>query len=137
MPRPRQTIETFWEKVDKTGNCWLWTAKTESNGYGRVKFGGKSYGAHRLAYEWVKGEIPQGLSIDHLCRVRNCVNPDHLEAVTHQENQRRAKYLTIHCPSGHPYSGENLGFDIRGHRFCKECSRLNTAKYKRRKKARQ
>jgi hypothetical protein len=93
----RPLAERFWEKVDKSapGGCWLWTAATKSHGYGFVaiaKVEGRSIlrQAHRVAYELTHGPIPDGLEIDHLCRVRNCVNPAHLEAVTHSENCRRA-----------------------------------------------
>jgi hypothetical protein len=78
--------------------------------------------AHRLYYEITKGAIPAGLELDHKCRVRCCVNPDHLEPVTHTENMRRAsKNLVTHCPVGHPYSGPNLYVRPNGGRECLTC----------------
>ena len=74
--------ERFWNKVNKTEGCWLWTAAL-SHGYGRF---GKGGAAHRLAWEDRNGPIPEGLVLDHLCRVPRCVNPEHLEPVTHREN---------------------------------------------------
>ena len=81
----------FWSKVDKTSDCWLWTASTRY-GYGQFRIGGKdsqNLGAHVIAYTWLVGPIPTGKVIDHLCRVRNCVNPAHMEIVTPEENSTR------------------------------------------------
>jgi HNH endonuclease len=78
----------FWTKVDKTDKCWNWKGCLR-NGYGLVKMKGKMRQASRVAFELVKGEIPDGLEIDHICQNTLCVNPDHLEAVTHRENVRR------------------------------------------------
>lgn len=91
-PRP-SVEERFWSKVveiDGDGSCWLWTAAKSGKGYGCVVIDRRRYPAHRVAYEMFVGPIPEGLEIDHLCRVRNCVNPAHLEPVTHAENVRRA-----------------------------------------------
>src|SRR5688572_16860021 len=82
-------VDRFRAKVDRTGGCWLWTASRILSGYGQVRFEGKNQRAHRVAYALVKGPIPEGLVLDHLCRVKHCVNPDHLEAVTQAENLRR------------------------------------------------
>lgn len=91
-PHTRPADERFWEKVEKGGpdDCWLWTAnKTAPNGHGRFLGPDGQIMAHRYAYEALVGPIPEGLVIDHLCRVRLCVNPDHLEPVTAEENTRR------------------------------------------------
>jgi hypothetical protein len=134
--------QRFFQKVDipiGTG-CWMWTAGTSPKGYGRFSVGAQRVFAHRWAYIYAKGPVPEGLELDHLCRVRSCVNPDHLEAVTHQENIRRSeagdrsKHQSIktHCPSGHPYSGSNLYIlKSRFGRSCRECHRV----YERKRKA--
>ena len=68
--------QRFWDKVNKTNTCWLWTASCNQKGYGHFNLDGVFYGAHRLCYEFYKGKIPEGLEIDHLCSARNCVNPE-------------------------------------------------------------
>lgn len=79
----------FWAMVEKTEDCWHWKGAISDPGYGRISVGNRLRYAHRLSYELNVGPIPDGLSIDHLCRVRDCVRPDHLEAVTLAENTRR------------------------------------------------
>lgn len=79
----------FWAKVDKSGGCWVWTGACNSDGYGNFLFEGANWRAHRWSYERLVGPIPDGLVIDHLCCVTRCVNPAHLEPVTHLENVRR------------------------------------------------
>lgn len=110
-----------------TEECWLWARYIRPDGYG--EWGHKL--AHRRLYEILVGVIPEGLQIDHLCRVRHCVNPSHLEVVTLQVNVSRGEAglrtgqlqrRKTHCPKGHPYSQENT-YLYRGKRACKECSR--------------
>ncbi|VXA93399.1 HNH endonuclease signature motif containing protein [Citricoccus sp. K5] len=100
--------ERLWERVDKTGTCWIWTGPVNDNGYGVISTGGREgrlLRVHRLAYELLVGPIPEGLHIDHVrnkgCASRRCVNPDHLEPVTQAENNRRAFENHTHCPRGH------------------------------------
>ena len=116
----------FWLHVDKgaADGCWLWTGKT-TNGYGVVDIGGRSgrlMKAHRVSYEAFKGPVPDGLDLDHLCRVRNCVNPDHLEPVTRFENLRRSPLTSIGktaCQYGHDLGPAEPG----KRRLCTECHR--------------
>jgi len=123
-------IRRFFAKVDLRGACWLWTAGRYRNGYGQFYLGGKKVLPHRVLYEWTVGPIPAGLDLDHLCRVRHCVRPSHLEPVTRRENLLRgvtipaAHAAKTHCPAGHPYAGANLRLRPNGARRCRECSRL-------------
>jgi len=125
------------------GDCWPWTGYIMPNGYGKLTVQGRrSNLAHRLAYETFVGPIPAGLDLDHLCRVRHCVNPDHLEPVTRSENLRRSPLPNnggafhrskTHCPQGHPYDRENTRW-YRNERTCKTCRVAHSkAAYERRK----
>jgi len=118
----------FWAKVNKTETCWLWTGATRM-GYGRLRIGRHIVQAHRYAYELLVGPIPEGLTLDHLCRVRSCVNaPGHLEPVTLRTNVLRGigrcaqNALVTHCPQGHPYNVENTYIPrSRTERQCRAC----------------
>lgn len=143
------TEERFWAKVDKQdGGCWLWTAALSGGtGYGQFytemhEIDGETkprkVGAHRFAYEALVGPIPQGLDLDHLCRVRHCVNPAHLEPVTRSENTKRGETgahwaKRTHCGKGHPLSGSNLRKQADGRRICRQCAREASARYRVRK----
>ena len=142
-----RTLARFFGKVDKNGPisgrrpdlgpCWIWKPLAGAGGYGWFTDSGKTRLAHRAAYELLVAPIPPGLTIDHLCFVRQCVNPSHLEAVTLAENVRRAKGWEAgaafnrnktRCPAGHPYSGRNLAVRSDGSRHCRECQRLRVAR---------
>lgn len=109
--------------------CLLWLGAERKEGYGNFHIGNAKYVlAHRFSYTVAKGVIPPGMVIDHLCRTPQCVNPDHLEAVSNTENIRRGnagKYQRdkTHCPQGHPYFGENLRVNPQGRRLCRICGR--------------
>src|SRR5690606_24154407 len=121
----------FWPKVDKQEDgCWLWAATKNQDGYGRFWHNGRLCSAHRVAYEMLVGPIPEGTELDHLCRVRACVNPVHLEAVTHKENVFRSPInpTTIwaardHCHRGHEYTPENTYRNPKkpNTRCCRQC----------------
>lgn len=91
----------YWAKVDRTDHCWTWTACINSRGYGCFAVNGKAQLVHRLSYADAFGDIPDGLTIDHLCRNIRCVRPDHLEPVTLAENIRRAADTKTACRRGH------------------------------------
>ena len=137
MTIPTPEAERFWPKVQVTGFCWIWTASLTRDGYGKFSLAGGGWGmAHRWAYEELVGPIPEALVIDHLCRIRNCVNPDHLEPVTPALNAGRSVPANkTHCKSGHPLSGANLSFYGRGGRRCLACCRESTRRYMAKKEA--
>lgn len=121
--------ERFWAKVEKLPcepGCWLWTACLDGAGYGRFgrkKRNGPSVLAHRVAYEALRGEIPDGLQIDHLCRVRCCVNPWHLEPVTIRENQLRGTGVSAkNAAKTHCLRGHLLPPRARSIRVCRACT---------------
>jgi HNH endonuclease len=132
--RARPLLDRFMEKwtPDPSTGCWVWTAGLKSGGYASIGIGGGRRGVisgHQAAWLLFRGEIPRGLELDHLCRNTACVNPDHLEAVTHVENMRRGAVNggalwkpKTHCSKRHPMTPENIGFYL-GTRYCRQCSR--------------
>ncbi|MGL4255763.1 MAG: HNH endonuclease signature motif containing protein [Microbacterium sp.] len=134
------TAHDFWERVDKTGPCWIWLGHIDSKGYGRITtWRNGTIFAHRLAYELVNGPIPEGLQIDHLCRIPACVNPDHLEPVTGRENTLRGVGPTAEnarktsCKRGHPFDAENTCIRSDGRRVCIACRRARDKRRDRRR----
>lgn len=145
MPAPRIVGDfnrRFWSKVsggDFT-ECWLWTASLNDSGYGQFAVDGRPLRAHRVAYELMIAPIPDGLQLDHLCRVRACVNPWHLEPVTNEVNTERGEFRSTrpltktHCRHGHEFTDDNTRIDPQGYRRCRTCERRDSlAGYYRRK----
>lgn len=130
---------------EPNSGCWLWLGCLTRDGYPQF-YGaeGSVVRAHRFIFELTRKKIPEGLTIDHLCRVRCCVNPDHMEVVSHVENMRRGTIWQYHsskteCPKGHRFSPENTYLrpanQYRGaQRVCRECNRLAQIDYRERKK---
>lgn len=136
MTKPT-ALERFLSKieVDPATDCWLWTAGLANGGYGKFKANGRTHLAHRWYYEDLYGAVPAELQLDHLCRVRACVNPNHLEPVTGRENLLRgdtfqaANAAKTHCPKGHPLAGDNL-LVSGARRYCRTCRRAQTAAWR-------
>lgn len=128
---PRKTDEQFWETAsrDPVTDCLVWNGATTSGGYGNVRYGGRMRNAHIVAYLLMRGEIPAGKQIDHLCRNRKCIEPRHLEAVTQIENifrgaSNQAKnHRKTHCVHGHPFDEANTYRAKNGWRVCRTCAR--------------
>jgi hypothetical protein len=131
--RPQQTLDRMFANSAPIPHCgcWVWMGATNQFGYGRALLDGQRMVAHRAAYILAHGNVPGDLELDHLCRVRSCINPDHLEPVEKLENIRRGiagewfaaqQRAKTHCPQGHPYAGDNL-FIRKGrpHRECRAC----------------
>lgn len=123
----------LWEKISPEPNsgCWLWIGGRHPRGYGGFYINGKTRPAHVVCYEVYVGAVPDGLELDHKCRVTCCVNPDHLEPVTHQENMSRGiagkmgaerQLAKKFCPSGHAYTPDNIYYRPNGYRDCKVCA---------------
>jgi hypothetical protein len=135
-------LERFEEKhePDPTTGCWVWTAYRTSDGYGAIGINRSKQLAHRVAYELFVGPIPEGLCLDHLCRNRACVNPQHLQPVTWGVNILRGKGAgaehgrKTHCKNGHPFDRENTYTRDGKYRRCAQCQREATARYKAKKR---
>lgn len=110
-------------RIEKAENgCWLWPGAKTPRGYGKAGMpNGQTVYTHRVMYEHRHGAIPEGLTLDHLCRVRSCANPDHLEAVTHIENVRRGRATVYQCDHD---DSEIYHHPVTGHRqYCRACKR--------------
>jgi len=145
MGGPQGTLEErFWRFVSfrSTDGCWIWNGATDPHGYGRImdSENRRTIQAHRLSYKLHISDIPVGLELDHLCRNPSCVNPLHLEAVSHKENcfrgvgvigllkeaKARVRRIT-HCPKGHEYINNNT-YIRNGHRYCRACLYIKKTK---------
>lgn len=129
----------WWANVQEgrhESDCWTWLGVPNASGYGTLKVGRRTFVASRFGYEMLVGPIPPGLHLDHLCRNRICVNPNHLEPVTSRENTLRGETLAAkqvaqtHCIHGHELSGDNLRVDRRGKRVCRTCCALGAASWR-------
>jgi len=137
----------FWAKTQRNpeSGCWEWTGQRSDRGYALIKLGGRMRRAHRLAYETLIGSVQDGLVLDHLCRVRHCVNPAHLEPVTCAENTRRGEAPSRkgwrlnpkpNCPQGHPFDAANTYIrPNNGRRMCRTCMRIRKQRNQQAKRA--
>jgi hypothetical protein len=129
----------FFAKIDRTKNCWFWRGAIGSHGYGNLQVAGKWYRAHRYSYEYFLGKIADGKVLDHSCKNRNCVNPEHLEATTQRINILRgeshiaAQNKQTHCIHGHEFNDVNTYVDKRNRRHCRQCRAKRQLEYKKRK----
>ena len=108
MEPTKEFIDRFWSRVQKDDGCWRWMGAHDTGGYGVVKLDGKTLRAHRVSYAINKGPLIDGLVIDHTCSNRECVNPQHLEQVTQQQNMARAN---LPGPIGQTWTWPNIGAD--------------------------
>jgi hypothetical protein len=117
--------------VDPATQCWNWTGAISAGSYGSIYYEGRMQKAHRVMWRLERDEIPDGMDLDHLCRNRLCINPDHLEPVTRSENLRRSPLMDrhshrTHCIRGHEFTPENTRYkSSNGHRVCRECMRMH------------
>lgn len=116
-------LERFLDKIIWTDSCWEWKGAKRGYGYPVIKIDNRSVAAHRVSYEMFVGSIPIDYEIDHLCNNRICVNPNHLEPVTHLVNITRRFALYTHCKRGHILSGTNVYNHPNGSRRCIACRR--------------
>lgn len=147
----RNTIGSLLSKVEiwQGIDCWLWPGLLTKGGYAVVSYQGKMQCLHRIIYSYFKGPIPEGYELDHICRIRHCCYPEHLEPVTRQENQRRGKGTApgtvaaaakaraeTHCRQGHEFTPENTRVNSIGRRRCRTCERIVESRRVRPKKER-
>jgi len=132
----RSVIEgRLWEKIipEPNSGCWLWIGATNRTGHGQIRIGGHNRPPHRVMYEMIHGPVPAELDMDHLCRVPCCVNPTHVEPVTHLENVARGdagKHWSDRdrCKHGHLFTPENTRWQGKARR-CRECTKRSSNEY--------
>lgn len=146
IPISRQALAEFFSRVRvsqthflKNDPCWDWTGAPEVGGYAQFSVRQRKYKGHRVSFTWFRGEIPEGLVLDHLCRNRLCVNPAHLEIVTIGVNVLRGETIPVQlaarstCGNGHEFTPENTSMKLdksgKRYRTCKECHRARGRKY--------
>ena len=123
-------------REDPNTGCWIWTGSFAGSGYPTISVGGRKQAGHRVAYEAFIGPIPEGLELDHLCSTPTCVNPAHLEPVTHTENVLRGRSFAAvnarksHCVNGHLYDARNTYRRPNGRRDCRVCINQRVRRYK-------
>lgn len=134
MPKKPQPLKArFYPRVSlpDSNGCMLWRGATNGKGYGQLQTNRKNMYAHRIAYSLMKGDIPEDMVLDHLCRNTACVNPDHLEPVTVKENARRGIIAEVnrnraskrtHCRRNHPLTPDNIVNRKDGVRACRTCA---------------
>lgn len=139
---PQARFDAKVDRGDGSG-CWLWKGATDGEGrYGAMLYEGRVQRAHRIALALAGSPVPEGMDVDHLCRVTLCVRPDHLEVVTHRtnvlrgESRQAANAAKTHCPAGHPYDEANTYVMPGGGRACRACNRATGAERQRRYRAR-
>lgn len=152
VKQARTSADRFWAKVNLAGPvpaarpdlgpCWIWRGAKMSRGYGGLGANKQAWLAHRYSYTMAVGPIPAGLEIDHLCFVKLCVRPSHLEAVTSLVNNLRALHLRMlngvgHCARGHAFAGDNLRLHTTriGRRICRACNNDTQRRYRERLEA--
>lgn len=138
---PRSLARRIDDLRDDPSKCWEWDGEKNERGYGRASIDGKTRPAHRAVYEHLRGPVPEGLVLDHLCRNRLCVNPDHLEPVTNTTNIMRGVGVgaqnasKTHCINGHEFTPENTRLNKPVHpngdptRTCRQCHRDRQRRY--------
>lgn len=138
--RPAEPLEQRIRRLsEESGDCWLWTRRLDKDGYGRITVNKRPARAHRVSYETFVGPIPEGLELDHLCKVRRCVNPKHLEPVPHLVNVERSVDVgrrsgPNQCVHGHLLDDVNT-YRVQGLTQCRECHRKRNREYAARRRA--